>query len=207
MSTTIESLRKLGLKVNGTEPTNNNIGNVINEIADDYQGGSGSAGVSSIGGVDGAITLGEGLSMSGQELQVSASGGGTQLYKHTIPVSITMGEDTTNITLEIISTSSTAITIADQASLDTARYNFDKMAAEAISSRIYIHTGSSDNYYYDMSYPLINSVAMGTGSGDSQFPNGYWVINNIVFADGTEIVQVDGNNTTLPNFSDTVTAL
>ena len=79
MATTIEALRKLGKKVNDKEPTSNGIGNIVNEIADDYAGGSGSAGVSSIGGVDGAITLGEGLSMSGQELQVSVSGGGLEV--------------------------------------------------------------------------------------------------------------------------------
>ncbi len=41
MATTIESLRKLGLKVNGEEPTSNNVGNVINEIANEYTGGGG----------------------------------------------------------------------------------------------------------------------------------------------------------------------
>ena len=109
MSTTIDALRTLGLKVNDKLPTSNNIGNVINEIADDYAGGSGSAGVSSIGGVDGAITLGEGLSMSGQELQVSASGGGTQLYKHTVVISVGEGEEA-EAPVQIVSLTPTAYT-------------------------------------------------------------------------------------------------
>lgn len=46
MATTIEALRNLGLKVNGEEPTSNNIGNVINEIAEEYTGGGGGSDVS-----------------------------------------------------------------------------------------------------------------------------------------------------------------
>lgn len=44
MSTTIDALRNLGLKVNDKVPTSNNIGNVINEIANDYTGGGESGG-------------------------------------------------------------------------------------------------------------------------------------------------------------------
>lgn len=69
MSTTIKSLRKLGLKVNGEEPTNNNIGNVIDEIAENYTGGG-------------------------------SSSGGTQLYKHSIPIAIQGAGD--NLTLSIV---------------------------------------------------------------------------------------------------------
>ena len=108
MATTIEALRKLGKKVNDKEPTSNGIGNIVNEIADDYAGGSGSAGVSSIGGVDGAITLGEGLSMSGQELQVSVSGGGgTQLYRHSVTINV---DDDETATIDFITLTANAYT-------------------------------------------------------------------------------------------------
>lgn len=46
-----------------------------------------SGGVSSIGGSTGAITLGTGLTMTGNELSASG-GGGTQLYKHTLRSSV-----------------------------------------------------------------------------------------------------------------------
>ena len=45
MSTTIDALRNLGLKVNGTEPVSNYTGNIINEIADNYTGGGSGSGV------------------------------------------------------------------------------------------------------------------------------------------------------------------
>lgn len=181
MSTTIESLRKLGLKVNGTEPTNNNIGNVINEIADDYQGGSGSAGVSSIGGVDGAITLGTGLSMSGQELQVSASGGGTQLYKHTFTVGLQIEGETMPATISAISATGTAITstatlnamitdfIAGSAVIDT-----DIIALIALQN-----AGGSENIDANLYFAFCSPAGDGVLSGISA---------TIIFASFTDTV-------------------
>lgn len=76
MKTTVQSLKKLGKKLNGADPTGSTISTVIDGIADGYSGGQANVGVTSIGGVDGAITLGDNLSMNGQQLQVSVSGGG-----------------------------------------------------------------------------------------------------------------------------------
>lgn len=55
-------------------------------------GGGGSAGVSSIGGKTGAITLGTGLSMNGNELSAEG-GGGTTYYQHLIRSKYTRGCD------------------------------------------------------------------------------------------------------------------
>ena len=44
MSTTIDALRNLGLKVNDKVPTSNYVNNVINEIANDYEGGGSGGG-------------------------------------------------------------------------------------------------------------------------------------------------------------------
>lgn len=52
--------------------------------------GGGSAGVSSIGGKTGAITLGEGLSMNGNELSAEG-GGGTTYYQHLLRSKYTHG--------------------------------------------------------------------------------------------------------------------
>lgn len=110
MATTIDSLRNLGLKVNGSEPTSNYVNNIINEIADEYTGGgSSSSGVTSIGGADGAITLGTGLSITGQQLSATASGG-TQLYKHTFTSSFEVEDSPISCTFELISLNNTAIT-------------------------------------------------------------------------------------------------
>jgi len=53
-------------------------------------GGGGSAGVSSIGGKTGAITLGTGLSMNGNELSAEG-GGGTTYYQHLLRSKYTHG--------------------------------------------------------------------------------------------------------------------
>ena len=45
MSTTIDALRELGEKVNGTKPISNYTGNIINEIADNYTGGGSGSGI------------------------------------------------------------------------------------------------------------------------------------------------------------------
>ena len=135
MATTIESLRKLGLKVNGTEPTNNNIGNVINEIADDYAGGSGGATYTAGSGIviDDDLSTGDKVIMIDQEDipyktdfktinnesilgtgNITISGGGTQLYQHNVVVAA--GEDTA--TIRIISLTSAAYTSASAVGRD-----------------------------------------------------------------------------------------
>lgn len=80
MSTTIDALRNLGLKVNGEEPQSNYVNNVINEIADNYSPSE--AGMSNpmttagdiiVGGTSGAPTrLAKGT--QGQVLSVGSSG-------------------------------------------------------------------------------------------------------------------------------------
>lgn len=53
MSTTIDALRNLGNKVNGKVPESNYVNNVINEIANDYEGGgSGGASVIDLGEIN-----------------------------------------------------------------------------------------------------------------------------------------------------------
>lgn len=179
MSTTIKSLRKLGLKVNGSEPTANNIGNVINEIADDYQGGSGSAGVSSIGGVDGAITLGTGLSMSGQELQVSVSGG-TKLYKHAVSIdvdltSLGMGHQIVNINMISTAVNSTALTTATLlTAFDTGNIlSIDQSSALFFDrSRIYTFEegGTTDELYMYIQSVTEDSSGNPTGVTIYKYP-------------------------------------
>lgn len=96
MSTTIDALRNLGLKVNGEEPQSNYVNNVINEIADNYSPSE--AGMSNpmttagdiiVGGTSGAPTRlaagtqGQVLSVgsSGLEWANASSGGGPEIIE------------------------------------------------------------------------------------------------------------------------------
>lgn len=68
-------------------------------------GGGGSAGVSSIGGKTGAITLGTGLSMNGNELSAEG-GGGTTYYQHLLRSKFTHGSCDYQFYMTVISTQS-----------------------------------------------------------------------------------------------------
>lgn len=130
MSTTIDALRNLGLKVNGEEPQSNYVNNVINEIADNYSPSE--AGMSNpmttagdiiVGGTSGAPTRlakgtqGQVLSVgsSGLEWANASGGGGTQLYKHTFSGIVRVENEDMPITFDIISTASSAVTNATTA--------------------------------------------------------------------------------------------
>ena len=72
-------------------------------------GGGGSAGVSSIGGKTGDITLGTGLSMSGNTLNADSGSGGTTYYRHMVQGKLNNGSGIYYIYMSPIMSQSTEL--------------------------------------------------------------------------------------------------
>ena len=170
MSTTIDALRNLGLKVNGEEPQSNYVNNVINEIADNYSPSE--AGMSNpmttagdiiVGGTSGAPTRlakgtqGQVLSIgsSGLEWANASSGGGTQLYKHVLYMTPTIESETEQMHIEVISNISTAVpTTTVSASYNALLNLYDN----AVQMRIILSpSGDNDGNHVPVLYADLGS--------------------------------------------------
>lgn len=220
MSTTIDALRNLGLKVNGEEPTSNYVNNVINEIADNYSPSE--AGMSNpmttagdiiVGGTSGAPTRlakgtqGQVLSVgsSGLEWTNASSGGGSGLYKHTIPIEIEMDEEISEIMFEFITTRSTPFVFTSD-TLNTVNDELSKCLAEAVRIRVYMVNPDPGYAYYAFSAPCIGQTQTGiatpgqSGHGDIQF-------QNIAIIDTDSIMTLHALYMDCLSITDTVTAL
>ena len=222
MATTIKALRKLGLQVNGEEPTSNNVGNIINEIANEYTGG-GTGGMENpmtsmgdiiYGGPDGDPTaLAKGT--QGQVLTATATGvawqtpsaSGAGLYKHSIPFQFVDGETSIPCYLEFVNTRSTAYPNDTFANFETFANNFSGILYQAFNK--YVRMPGAGYEGADVIIGIFSGDCAGQGVGNFKFS---LLINNNAYISPISSIEdliapIESASAQYITYTDTVTAL